>query len=133
MADYYGDIGEAVLNVTDYDNNPPIPVISTSVIQQMEYAINAAQTTDPDSDYVVAYEYLIDGEITTDKYGYENSDNPKDLLNPGMAGIKGTYIISTPLSVVKHVFQTSGTHVIYVRAKDSLGLWSKWSRLNIDI
>lgn len=133
VTDYYGDSGEAVINITDYDDNPPIPVISVTQIQAMEYSISAVGTTDSDSDEVVAYEYLIDGEPTIMKSGYENQDNPKDLLNPGMAGIKGTYIISTPLNVVKHAFQTSGTHVIYVRAKDSLGLWSKWSRINIDI
>lgn len=133
VSDYYGDKGEAVINVIDYDNNPPVPVIKTDVIHQMEYSISAAETTDPDLDEVVAYEYLIDGEITTDKYGYEDNENPKYVLNPGMAAIKGTYIISTPLSTVKHAFQTSGTHIIYVRAKDSLGLWSAWSRINIDI
>ncbi len=133
VTDYYGDKGEAVINVTDYDNNPPMPIIHVTKIQAMEYSISAVETTDPDSDEVLEYEYLIDGEPTIMKSGYENQDNPKDLLNPGMAGIKGTYIISTPLNVVKHAFQTSGTHVIYVRAKDSLGLWSAWSRLNIDI
>ncbi|MCQ2351558.1 MAG: hypothetical protein MJ003_06250 [Paludibacteraceae bacterium] len=133
VSDYYGDRGEASINVMDCDNEPPSPMISVSNIQGMEYLIDASKTSDIEQDEVIAYEYLIDGEPTIMKMGYENQSVKNDLLNPGMAGMAGTYIISTQLSSVKHAFQSIGTHIIYVRAKDSLGLWSSWKSINVDV
>lgn len=133
VSDYYGDKGEAIINIADYDNLPPEPVISCSHIQNLEYRIDASASTDVDGDKIVAYEYLVDGETMTNESGYENLSEPKCLFNPGMAGKKGTYIISNSLNSVKHAFQTTGTHIIYVRVKDSLGLWSGWKSVAIDI
>lgn len=133
VTDYYNDSGEAVINVIDYDNIPPVPEISAKRIQNMEYQISAASSYDSEDDKIVAYEYLFDGETTINKAGYERPDDPCWLINPGLAAKGGTYIISTTLNTVKHAFQSSGTHVIYVRAKDSLGLWSGWYSQNIDV
>lgn len=133
VSDYYGDKGEAIINIADYDNLPPEPVITCSHIQNLEYKIDASASFDSEGDDIIAYEYLIDGEITTSESGYENLSDAFCLFNPGMAGKYGTYIISTPLKVVKHAFQTTGTHIIYVRVKDSLGLWSGWKSVVIDI
>jgi len=131
--DYYGDRGEAEIKVVDYSNVPPIPAIEVTQISGMEYTISAQKSVDGDGDDVVSFEYLIDGEPTIIKAGYENSDDKYDLINPGMAGKKGTYIISTPLSSVKHAFQSTGTHNIYVRVKDALGLWCKWEAMSIEL
>lgn len=133
VSDYYGDKGEAIINIADYDNLPPEPVIAISHIQKMEYKIDASASVDKESDEIVAYEYLIDGETTILESGYENPSVPSSLQNPGMAGKKGTYIVSTPLSYVKHAFQTTGTHTVCVRVKDSLGLWSAWKSTSVDV
>ncbi len=133
VTDYYGDRGEAVVRVVNCDNRPPSPSINVRQIEPMEYVIDALSSSDPDGDAVVAYEYLIDGETVSGGAGYESSDDKMCVFNPGMAAKRGTYIISTPLSGVKHVFQTTGTHSVHVRAKDSLGLWSGWVSVNIDI
>lgn len=133
VTDYYGDKGEALIRVVNCDNRPPVPSIELKRIDSMEYSISAAASTDPDGDAVTAFEYLIDGETVAEGAGYESSDDKGCYFNPGMAGKKGTYIISTPLTSVKHAFQTTGTHTIHVRAKDSLGLWSQWVSVNVDI
>ena len=133
VSDYYGDRGEAVVRVVNCDNRQPVPVIEVQQIETMEYLVSAVASSDPDGDAITAYEYLIDGEIVASSAGYENKDDVNCIFNPGMAAKRGTYIISTPLSGVKHAFQTTGTHTIHVRAKDSLGLWSQWVSLNVDI
>jgi len=133
VSDYYGDKGEAIINIADYDNLPPEPVITISHIQKMEYKIDASASVDKESDEIVAYEYLIDGETTITESGYEDLSQHTCLQNPGMAGKKGTYIVSTPLSYVKHAFQTTGTHTVSVRVKDSLGLWSAWKSTSVDV
>jgi len=115
------------------DNEPPVPSIKLDLIKDMEYMISSDKTTDPDGDTIVAYEYLIDGTIDYDRSSYE-VENPNSISpNPGMAASEGTYIISTPLTSVKHAFQTAGTHIIAVRAKDALGLWSKWNTVVVNL
>lgn len=133
VTDYYGDKGVAVIDLSNCDNRAPETSIVLERIQNMEYVINASGSVDSDGDEIVAYEYLIDGEIMAMSAGYEDSNNPNSLFNPGMAAKRGTYIISTPLNAVKHAFQTTGTHTIRVRAKDSLGLWSSWKTISADI
>ena len=132
VKDCSGDRGEAVLQVVNCDDRPAVPSIVVRQIKVMEYSISESGTTDPDGDLIVAYEYLIDGTLIADRAGFENLVDKHCFFNPGFAAKEGTYIISTPLSTVKHAFQTTGTHTVYVRAKDSLGLWSKWYSLNVD-
>ncbi|NCC98214.1 MAG: hypothetical protein EOL95_00725 [Bacteroidia bacterium] len=133
VSDYYGDKGEAVINLLSCDNEPPIPNIKLTLIKDMEYVVSSDQTIDPDGDNVVAYEYLFDGTIDFDKPGYEIETQMSVSPNPGMAASEGTYIIATPLSSVKYAFQSAGTHIIAMRAKDALGLWSKWSTIVVDL
>ena len=53
--------------------------------------------------------------------------------NPGRAAKGGTYIVATPLQSVNHIFQETGTYSISVRAKDGIGLWSKWKTTQIEV
>ena len=62
----------------------------------------ADASIDPDGDEVVAYEYLIGGKVIYNKAGYEGDYETVANPNPGHAGTEGTYIISTPLSSIKH-------------------------------
>ena len=136
--DYYKKVRQAKVHLTIRSNEPAIPVIELIPLTEngadprYEYTISAKQSYDPDGDDIVAYEYLIDGKVhgLYNGYGYENF---YDRVGPGQAGSDGTYVYATALTEIKHAFQTDGYHVIRVRCKDAVGLWSEWQVLEIDI
>lgn len=133
VIDNYGLSARAKISITLIENRPPIPQVVFNKISNTEYEISAENSIDPDGDEIVAYEYLIDGKIIYNKPGYEGEYETVANPNPGHAGTEGTYIISTPLSSIKHNFQVENVNdfKVYVRVKDSRGLWSAWSQFSL--
>lgn len=128
VTDYYGDQGFATITLSSVSNKAPQPTIKLTKLEGMEYTVSAETTTDPDGDNIVAYEYSIDPTSIDYSFGgYES------VIGHGNGALGGTYIVSTPLTSIKHAFQTTGTHTVNIRAKDSNGLWSKWSMLTVEI
>ena len=139
LEDYYQIQGSAWIKVSIKSNQPPTPVFSVTKKENLEYRIDASKTFDAEKDEVVAYEYVIGsqdaGELVYNQMGYETEDfNPYvPNANAGRAAKGGTYIVSTPIQTVQHVFQAPGMYSVSVRAKDNIGLWSKWSTQQIEI
>lgn len=133
VTDTYGVSSKAKLTIVLRSNRPAEPKVEFFQISTTEYEIFADASIDPDGDEVVAYEYLIGGKVIYNKAGYEGDYETVANPNPGHAGTEGTYIISTPLSSIKHNFQVEnvGDFKIYVRVKDSRGLWSAWSQFSL--
>lgn len=131
--DNYNLSEKAKISITLIENRPPVPQVSFSNISSTEYEISAMDSYDKDGDAIVAYEYLIDGEVLYNKPGYEDEYETSANPNPGHAGTEGTYIISTPLGSIKHNFQVENVNdfKIYVRVKDERGLWSSWSQFSL--
>lgn len=131
--DVFGQTSKAKISITLIENRPPMPQVVFNQISNTEYEISAENSIDPDGEEVIAYEYLIDGKIIYNKMGYEGEYETIANPNPGHAATEGTYIISTPLSSIKHNFQVEnvGDFKVYVRVKDSQGLWSAWSQFSL--
>lgn len=133
LEDYYHLQGSAWIEVSVCANKPPTPVFHLEKRNNMECKIMAENSTDPDGDKIVAYEYVIGSqtadELVYNQAGYETEDfNPYvPNANAGRAAKGGTYIVATPISGVNHIFQQAGTYSVSVRCKDAIGLWSKWS------
>lgn len=107
-----GDISPVpLLEIKDVDGNP------------MEKVFDLRKSHDKDGS-VEKYEFCIDGEIVD--YNSPVFDCRQDVAPAGKGAYGGTYITSTSLSEVKHAFQKEGTHVVYYRCMDNLGLWSLW-------
>lgn len=114
-----GDIAPVpVLEIRDVEGNP------------MEKVFDLSKSYDKDGS-VEKYEFCIDGEIVD----YKNPafDCRQDLAPAGKGAYGGTYITSTTLSEVKHAFQNEGSHVVYYRCMDNLGLWSLWYNVLITV
>ncbi len=134
--DYYNKKTTAQVNLTMHVNMPPTPSFLMSKADgtsSLEYVINASSSSDIDFDNIVAYEYIIGGEIMYNQPGYETTVNNVYNINPGQAAKGGTYIISTPLKSINHIFQATGNYKIAVRCKDALGMWSNWIEKEITI
>lgn len=133
VIDNYSLSAKAKIAITLIENRPPVPQVSFNKISNTEYEISAKSSYDLDSDAIVAYEYLIDGKVIYNKIGYEGEYDTVANPNPGHAATSGTYIISTPLSSIKHNFQVENVNdfKVYVRVKDSRGLWSAWNLFSL--
>lgn len=136
--DVYKKKGEAIIRVTMSENRAPVVALSASqayvddfyagenYTEGYGYLISAEASADPEGDEIVAYEYLFDeGDVTLTQ--------ERETYQDGLAAKGGTYITATALSSVYHVFQSTGDVRVYARAKDSEGLWSAWTALNITI
>lgn len=130
--DFYGKKCSNKITITKTCNKAPVPKFSVKK-DNIDYVIDASASSDPNNDDIVAYEYLIGGEIMFGKEGYETSETGKYCINPGHAARYGTYIVNSPLNNIKHVFQSAGVYEIAVRCKDKIGMWSKWSKQEITI
>lgn len=114
-----GDIAPVpLLEIKDVDGNP------------MEKVFDLSKSHDKDGS-VEKYEFCIDGEIVD--YNSPVFDCRQDLAPAGKGAYGGTYITSTSLGEVKHAFQKEGTHVVYYRCMDNLGLWSLWYNVLITV
>ena len=139
VEDYYQVQGSAWIQVKIHANQPPAPTLSIEKRNSMEYKISAQKTTDPENDNIVAFEYVIGlpsaEEIVYNAIGYEtdNFNVYTPNVNPGRAAKGGTYIVATPLQTIYHIFQSAGTYSVSVRAKDGIGLWSKWYTQQIEV
>ena len=139
LEDYYQLQGSAWIKVSIHANQPPIPAFSITQKEGMEYRIDALSTCDPEKDAIVAYEFVIGSqdasELVFNQIGYETEDfNPYvPNANAGRAAKGGTYITATPIYSIYHIFQAPGTYSVSVRAKDVLGLWSKWSTQQVEV
>lgn len=139
LEDYYQTQGSAWIKVSVSANQPPTPSFNITQKENREYRIDASRTIDPENDSVVAYEFVIgsqDGsELVFNEMGYETDDfNPYiPNANAGRAAKGGTYIVGSPIYSVYHIFQAPGTYSVSVRAKDALGLWSKWSTTQLEV
>lgn len=133
VTDNYGLSSRAKIVLTLIENRPPIPNVIFNKLSNTDYEILATGSADPDGDNIVAYEYLIDGKIIYNNPGYEGDYESMANPNPGHAATEGTYIISTPLSSIKHNFHLENVSdfKIYVRVKDSRGLWSSWEMFSL--
>lgn len=133
VVDNFGLSAKAKISITLIENRPPVPQVTFNKISTTEYEILAKKSYDPDDDAIVAYEYLIEGKVIYNKPGYEGEYDTVANPNPGHAATEGTYIISTPLSSIKHNFQVENVNdfKVYVRVKDSRGLWSSWSQFSL--
>lgn len=139
VEDYYQTKGSAWIKVSIRANKPAVPVFSVSKKDGMHYRIDASKSNDPENDEVVAYEYVIGSqnasELVFNQMGYETDNfNPYvPNANAGRAAKGGTYIVSTPIHTVQHIFQAPGMYSVSVRVKDALGLWSKWSTTQLEV
>ncbi len=139
LEDYYHVRGSAWIQLRVHANEPPIPTFSIHQRMPREYRISAQATTDPENDEIVAYEYVIGSqsadELVYNKAGYETADFNVYVpnANAGRAAKGGTYIIATPIQDINHVFQSEGMYSVSVRAKDKIGLWSKWYTQIIEV
>lgn len=133
VVDNFSLTAKAKISITLIENRPSIPDVTFNKISDTEYEISVEDSYDIDGDRIVSYEYLIDGKIIYNKPGYEGEYETVANPNPGHAATGGTYIISTPLSSIKHNFQVENVNdfKIYVRVKDSRGLWSAWSQFSL--
>ena len=133
VVDNFGLSAKAKISITIIENRAPIPQVNFNKISDTEYEISAEDSYDPDKESIVAYEYLIEGKILYNKPGYEGEYESIANPNPGHAATGGTYIISTPLSSIKHNFQVENVNdfKVYIRVKDSRGLWSQWSLFSL--
>lgn len=114
-----GDIAPVpVLEIRDVEGNP------------MEKVFDLSKSYDKDGS-VEKYEFCIDGEIVD--YKKPAFDCRQDLAPAGKGAYGGTYITSTTLREVKHAFQNEGSHVVYYRCMDNLGLWSLWYNVLITV
>ena len=114
-----GDIAPVpLLEIKDVDGNP------------MEKVFDLSKSHDKDGS-VEKYEFCIDGEIVD--YNSPVFDCRQNVAPAGKGAYGGTYITSTSLSEVKHAFQKEGTHVVYYRCMDNLGLWSLWYNVLITV
>ena len=106
-------------------NITPIPVLEIKDVEgnPMEKAISLSKSYDKDGS-VEKYEYCIDGEIRD--YDFPIYDCDPAGVPAGKGAYGGTYITSTEQSEIKHAFQKEGSHVVYYRCMDNLGLWSLW-------
>jgi hypothetical protein len=131
--DNFGQSSKAKISITLIEDRLPIPQVTFNKISNTEYEISAKDSYDVDNDEIVAYEYLIEGKVIYNKPGYEGEYETLANPNPGHAGTGGTYIISTPLSSIKHDFQIEflSDFKVYIRVKDSRGLWSSWSMFSL--
>lgn len=138
-ADAYNVETKAVINLMVTENKAPKIALKyeiadiddiiggTTYFDGWGYKISLFNSVDPDGDEIVAYEYAFDANLETAAM----SDNYDVDATKGASG--GTYIHATTLNEVYHVFQSSGSHKISVRAKDSLGLWSAWQTTDIHL
>ncbi len=139
LEDYYQSRGSAWIKVSICANQPPTPSFTIVQKENKEYRIDASSTIDPENDNVVAYEFVIGtqdaSELVFNQMGYETKDfNPYvPNANAGRAAKGGTYIVASPIYSVYHIFQAPGTYSVSVRAKDALGLWSKWSTKLVEV
>ena len=133
VVDNFGLSAKAKISITIIENRAPIPQLNFNKISDTEYEISAEDSYDPDKESIVAYEYLIEGKILYNKPGYEGEYESIANPNPAHAATGGTYIISTPLSSIKHNFQVENVNdfKVYIRVKDSRGLWSQWSLFSL--
>lgn len=133
VIDNFGKSSKAKITITLIENRPPVPQVAFNKISNTEYEISARESYDLDLEDIVAFEYLIDGKVIYNKPGYEGEYEANANPNPGHAATGGTYIISTPLNSVKHNFQVENVNdfKVYVRVKDSRGLWSSWSLFSL--
>ena len=106
-------------------NITPIPVLEIKNVEgnTMEKTISLSKSYDKDGS-VEKYEYCIDGEIRD--YDFPIYDCDPTGVPAGKGAYGGTYITSTEQSEIKHAFQKEGSHVVYYRCMDNLGLWSLW-------
>ncbi|MBQ1176519.1 MAG: PKD domain-containing protein [Paludibacteraceae bacterium] len=139
LEDYYQTQGSAWIKVSIHPNQPPTPSFIITQKEDREFRINAYNSTDPEKDAIVAYEFVIGSqdasELVFNQIGYETEDfNPYvPNANAGRAAKGGTYITATPIYSIYHIFQAPGTYSVSVRAKDALGLWSKWSTQQVEV
>lgn len=131
--DIFGQTSKAKIFMTIIGNRAPVPQVTFNQISETEYEISAKDSYDLDGEKIQAYEYLINGTIIYSKSGYEGDYDDIANPNPGHAATGGTYIISTPLSSIKHNFQVENVNdfKVYIRVKDSRGLWSQWSLFSL--
>jgi hypothetical protein len=103
--DIYGARSEALLHLTVYENLPPVPILSLSLLANLdpyEVQFDASVSFDADAKFgglVVSYEYTI------------NDD----------------YVINTPLPVIKYIFQSPGQKSIKLRVMDNDQEWSNYT------
>lgn len=131
--DFYGKTYSNKITIIKTCNKAPKPIFNVKKDDNNDYIIDATASIDANGDKIVSYEYLIGGEIMFDKEGYETTETGKYCINPGHAARYGTYIVNSPLNNIKHVFQSAGVYEVAVRCKDSIGMWSKWSKQEITI
>ena len=93
------------------------------------FKVSALASVDPDGDEIAAYEYVFgsDNEVEL------TTESKEDNYGTGAAARYGTYIKATTLGEVYHVFQAAGPVKIFVRAKDSKGMWSAWKTVTFNI
>ncbi|MCQ2224599.1 MAG: hypothetical protein MJZ14_02585 [Paludibacteraceae bacterium] len=134
---------EVCLRLIVYANMCPLVDIKVENIGGKERMITAL-ASDPEKLGIKAYEYCIDGDVEDNMSAYEYvnyfwSDSPEyEMSKPnrnkyGDHSQEMVYITATKLSSIKHAFQTSGKHVVWVRAQDKLGYWSSWKSKEIFI
>lgn len=134
---------EVPLRLIAYANMYPQVDIKVEDIGGKERLITVL-ASDPEKLGIKAYEYSInsDFERNLDAYEYINyirsGLSEYEISKPnrekyGDHSQEMVYIPATKLSSIKHAFQTSGKHVVWVRAQDNLGYWSPWKSKEIFI
>lgn len=133
--DVYGKVSEAGAGVSVSSYRALWARVDSVTFDTSEPRVKVSASFDSNAygDRAVAYEYLFDGDIMFDADGWENDDHRSYNANPGQAAKGGYYITSTPLTEVRHVFQSGGTHTFAVRCKSSNGMWGRWTRHSLDL